>query len=205
MSLDSYDNLKTEIADYLDRDDLTSNIPTFITLCETRLNRRLRIRGMIARGQASANTTTRFTALPTGFLKMRTMRLVTTPPTRLKYCTPDDLTEKLNSASGQPVWYTTHEEIEFDRTPDDSYGIDMIYYKKINTLSASVQTNDVLDDCPDLYLYGSLAEAEPYLHNDERVELWRQFYERGLEDANMAHIMDQRGGSNTEVVRGSTP
>ena len=42
MALTTYDELKTSIADFLDRDDLTSVIPDFITLAEADLNRGLR-------------------------------------------------------------------------------------------------------------------------------------------------------------------
>ena len=37
----SYDNLKTNIADYLARNDLNDNIPMFVALAEKRLNRDL--------------------------------------------------------------------------------------------------------------------------------------------------------------------
>ena len=40
----SYDNLKTNIADYLARQDLADKIPMFISLAEKRLNRDLRLR-----------------------------------------------------------------------------------------------------------------------------------------------------------------
>ncbi len=41
MALDTYSGLKTTIADYLNRDDLTSAIPSFITLAEAKFNRKL--------------------------------------------------------------------------------------------------------------------------------------------------------------------
>ena len=47
MALDTYSNLKTTIANYLNRSDLTSNLGDFITLTEARLNRELRVREMI--------------------------------------------------------------------------------------------------------------------------------------------------------------
>ena len=47
MAINTYDNLKTTIANYLNRSDLTSYIGDFITLTESRLNRELRVREMI--------------------------------------------------------------------------------------------------------------------------------------------------------------
>ena len=46
MALDTYSNLKTEIASYLNRDDLTTNIDTFIDLAESRHAKDLRLREM---------------------------------------------------------------------------------------------------------------------------------------------------------------
>ena len=47
MALATYSDLKTTIANYLARSDLTSQIPDFITLAENRLRRELRIRQML--------------------------------------------------------------------------------------------------------------------------------------------------------------
>ena len=46
MALDTYTNLKTAIANFLARDDLTSEIDDFIDLTEAEFNRELRIRAM---------------------------------------------------------------------------------------------------------------------------------------------------------------
>jgi hypothetical protein len=43
MALDTYSNLKTTIANYLNRSDLTAYLGDFITLTEARLNRELRV------------------------------------------------------------------------------------------------------------------------------------------------------------------
>ena len=46
MALNNYANLKTAIANFLARDDLTTEIDDFIDLTEADFNRRLRIRAM---------------------------------------------------------------------------------------------------------------------------------------------------------------
>ena len=47
MALTTYALLKTTIANYLNRTDLTSYLGDFITLTESRLNRELRVREMV--------------------------------------------------------------------------------------------------------------------------------------------------------------
>ncbi len=54
MALSTFSDLKTAVANYLNRDDLTNVIPDFITLTENRINRELRARANVSR----VNTTT---------------------------------------------------------------------------------------------------------------------------------------------------
>ena len=42
MAITTYAELQSSIADFLDRDDLTSVIPTFISLAEADMNRQIR-------------------------------------------------------------------------------------------------------------------------------------------------------------------
>ena len=68
------------------------------------------------------------------------------------------------------------DNILFGPTPDDGYGYSMTYYKSFDALADNAQTNWLILNAPDLYLYGTLLQAEPFLMNDERVPLW----ERGV-------------------------
>lgn len=56
MALDTFAGLKATIADYLNRDDLTSVIPSFITIAEAKFNRKLRVRQMVKRATATLDT-----------------------------------------------------------------------------------------------------------------------------------------------------
>ena len=47
MSLTNYSDLKTSVANYLARTDLTDQIPDFIRLAEYRMRREVRIRQML--------------------------------------------------------------------------------------------------------------------------------------------------------------
>jgi hypothetical protein len=76
MAFSTYSELKTTIASYLARSDLTAMIPTFIQLAELRLRRELRTRQMLV--VATANTTggDSTVGLPTDFLEMRDITLI---------------------------------------------------------------------------------------------------------------------------------
>jgi hypothetical protein len=55
-----------------------------------------------------------------------------------------------------------------------------MYYSKPEALSDSNPTNAFMTVCPDALLFASLAEAEPYLMNDARVQTWAALYDRAL-------------------------
>ena len=67
MPLSNYSELQASVADWINRDDLTDQIPDFITLCEASMQRRLLTFNMEATTtlQTVANTAT--LAVPTGF------------------------------------------------------------------------------------------------------------------------------------------
>jgi len=51
-------------------------------------------------------------------------------------------------------------------------------WRDVTALSDTNTTNWLLTSHPDVYLYGSLLEAEPYLKDDERAALWGTLYEQ---------------------------
>jgi len=183
MAFNSYSDLKTEIANYLGRNDLTSQLPTFIRLSEDRLRRELRIRQMLKVSTANTTAGDSTVGLPSDFLAMKELHINTTPVATLTFQTPSAFFSNARvTDSGLPVNYTMiGSEFQFAPIPDTTYSLRMIYYFKPDYLSDTNTSNLFLANCPDLLLYGSLAEAEPYLMNDERINTWASLYQRGLE------------------------
>ena len=201
MALDTFAGLKATIADYLNRDDLTSIIPSFITIAEAKFNRKLRTRQMVKR--ANGQIETAFFAYPSDWLQAKEFQLNTNPIVRLQFVTEaygDELKSNRYVSTGQPVYYTiTGTQLEFIPTPDSTYSAELTYYAKIPALSDSNTSNWLLAYAPDLYLYGALMEAAPYLKDDERLPVWSQMYVNSLGDIEVA---DQRASvSSTPLVR----
>lgn len=201
MALDTYAGLKSTIADYLNRDDLTAIIPSFIALAEAKFNRKLRVRQMIKRAEGQIETS--FFAYPADWVQAKEFQLNTDPIIRLKFVTEaqgDELKANSLMSPGQPMYYTiTGSQLEFIPSPDTTYSAELTYYAKIPALSDSNTSNWLLLYAPDLYLYGALLEAMPYLKDDERVATWGQLYTNSLGDIEVA---DQRASvSSTPIVR----
>lgn len=201
MALDTFAGLKATIADYLNRDDLTTIIPSFITIAEAKFNRKLRTRQMVKR--ANGQIETAFFAYPSDWLQAKEFQLNTNPIVRLQFVTEaygDELKSNRYVSTGQPVYYTiTGTQLEFIPTPDSTYSAELTYYAKIPALSDSNTSNWLLAYAPDLYLYGALLEAAPYLKDDERLAVWSQMYINSLGDIEVA---DQRASvASTPLVR----
>lgn len=182
MALASYSDLKTEIANYLGRDDLTSQIPTFIQLAEKRLERDLRIRPMLKVVEATTTAGDSTVGIPSDFLAMKDIHIESSPIRVLKFQSTTNFYRNARpNDRGVPVDYTLlGSEFKLAPTPDSAYTLRMVYYYKPAILSDSNTSNLFLANCPDLLLYGALAEAEPYLMNDERLATWASLYDRGL-------------------------
>ena len=188
MALTTYTELKASVADWLNRSDLTAAIPDFISLAEAQIERTLRTRQMIVRANASFNV--EFGATPADFLEVRSFKLSgTNPPTPLSFMTIDALDAEATkfTASGRPKFFgIVGGQFRLVPTPDTNYATELTYYAKLSKLSASVATNFILSASPDIYLYGALLQAAPYLQDDNRISVWATLYERALNDLQTA-------------------
>ena len=177
----SYDNLKTNIADYLARSDLTDKIPMFVALAEKRLNRDLRLRQTLQQSTYTLDSGFQVPT-PSDFLEMKDIHIDANPIVNLNFKTVSQFYRLDNvSGSGNPINYTlVSNNFVLAPRPTGSSVINMTYYKIPKVLSDTNSSNEYLDVCPDLLLYASLVESAPFLMNDERLTTWEQLYTRGL-------------------------
>jgi len=184
VALTSYSELKSSIADWLNRGDLTAVIPDFISLAEAQMERKLPTQKMVKRANATIDTP--FSALPSDFLSAKSLILTSTSPVRqLTFISQDELDAKkyIYSATGKPNYFAlVGNQIEVLPAPDSSYTAELTYIATLSKLSDSNTSNWVLARHPDVYLYGSLLQAAPYLRDDERVGLWSSQYQAAMED-----------------------
>ena len=205
MAIGTYAELKTAVANWLDRDDLTDRIPEFIALAEARMNRVLRLRMMESKYTASTVASQRNYALPTGYIQMRNFQINTSPVTPLQYVSPE-IYDRLwgGSTGGTPQFYTIiTNEIQLGPVPGSVLTLEMLFYKKITALSGTNTTEQMLTDNPDIYLYGALLEAEPFIMNDERVGLWAKGFQQAVADLQEQDNKDRHSGSALRVMNTS--
>jgi hypothetical protein len=179
MSISTYGGLKTSVAAWLDRSDLTSIIPDLIYLGQTRIWQDLAGKGGVGALESSVTSTTSGTiTLPSDFASVRALYVTLVGkdvPMRPMS------TEGYQSTSSLPdSYYLTGTTAVLSPAPDATYSYRLMYYKTLAAFSADADYDTILTKAPHLYLYATLLEAEPYLKNDNRVQVWNAMYTERL-------------------------
>tara|TARA_R110000782_G_scaffold6188_1_gene21197 strand:- start:184 stop:849 length:666 start_codon:yes stop_codon:yes gene_type:complete len=205
MALTTYTDLKTSIANWLNRSDLTTEIAgDFIALAEADFNAKLRIRQMEQIDEITINAET--VTVPTGFISVRSLYILSgSTKYNVEYITPANLFKtKGSSTSGLPRVYSIEsddatESFRFAPTPDTSYTGYLQYYKAFNNLSDSVASNYILATHPAIYLYGSLYHASNFLGgiDPNQTAQWMNMYSMALERCENNDRQDSYGGAPT--------
>ncbi len=180
MALSNYGELKAAIADLLDRDDLTSQIPDFIAELEARASREVKLRNRRMEATTALTFTGDETTLPTDFLEARTVVWQSTPRSRLEYLTPSNFEDTYTTDTpGIPINFTIFgETLKVGPFPNSAVGVEMRYYQRVPALVADTDTNWLLTHHPDIYKYGACIASAPHLGDDNRIQVWMGFYDR---------------------------
>jgi len=203
MALSTYTELKSAIANWLNRSDLTSEISSdFIVLTEADLNAKLRIRQMHDQTTITINAETE--TVPTGFLQVRDFYILSNgqkfPMTFISPAQMDSV--KASSTTGVPTSYTIlGSTFRFAPRPDSTYTGILNFYKKFTALSSQNTSNYILTDHPAVYLYGSLFHAANFLggFDPNQVQQWSAMYQTALERIELNDREDSYSGSPLQI------
>jgi len=207
MALATYSDLKTSVANYLNRSDLTDVIPDFITLTENRLNRDLRVRANMVRASTTTTSGVAFYDLPSDLIELRNITYDDSSSNSysLSYLSPESLTREYGgSVNGYPRAYTNlGKNVRIAPVPDGAYTIGINYYKKLNPLSDQNSSNNILIEYPDLYLFSSCMEGAVYLNDTEQLTRFATLYSQTLNDVRTAEDAARYSGTvMTMTVQG---
>jgi hypothetical protein len=207
MAINTYGTLKTAVATWLNRADLTSYIPDLIALAEQRINygsdgqyisQPLRVPAMQAR--ATGTITSGAISYPTRFLEP--IRIVATSGTTswpLDYVAPPAFTTASNSSGTPSVYTLLNNEIQTAGTGSYAYTLD--YYQAFAALSSDSDTNWLLTNAPGIYLYATLIEAAPFLGDSQTMQTWLTMLNSSIAAVNRSTKYQGGGSLVTRVVR----
>lgn len=169
MALSTYAGLKTEVAAWLHRNDLTDRIPTFIEFATNRLSRSITSPRMEA--STTLSVVNGVASIPGNFRSAIAMTLGTV---EYKAITAADL-RAMNQGGIRPT-YPVYSIVnnQFNVYPAESSSPTLIYSVQLTNLVADADTNWVLQDYPDVYLMAALAEARKFVLDDTRLVQYEQ-------------------------------
>lgn len=207
----SYSTLQTAISDYLARSDLTSWLPNFTQNWEERFYRESDNWGSWMESALNVTITNNVAAVPTDYLGLRIAYIsgqVSQPLKRISLPQLYARYPRADSTGGGNAAYIARNAANFEFGPIPSSGTLVgTYYAKptamrsYTTGGADAAAHFLIVNAPDLCLYGSLLEAEPFIKNDARLPTWGNLYGVAL-DAYRARMRseDFSGGAPAVVV-----
>lgn len=205
MALDDYTGLVDTVISYAFRsgdDEFAAAVPTFIQLAESRINRTLRVAEMET--AATITLTDGSGDLPADFLEARRLDHGSSPYGSLELVTPDFASDRYGVNPSGIARQFTIIGTTLKTYPSGTGDLTLVYYAKVPALTALAPTNWLLTKAPELYLYGSLVEAAPFMMDDARVQGWMTLFLGALKDLRSSDAMG-RFSSARARTSGPTP
>lgn len=160
---------------------LVAQIPTFIMLAESRIYRKLRVRGMETSFEITASGGT--APLPERYAELKHLRIDGRRPLERKSATWIYDQYPSSAAGGTPAYFARdREQLIFGPPPTDGLVLKGTYYRRPEPLSEDEPTNWFTENAFDLLMFAALCEAAPYMVNDARIPVWEAKFAALLDD-----------------------
>ena len=209
MALDNYSNLRAAVRSWSNDDSITEDqFNEIISIVESDMYATgpnpLRIKEMEFRAREATPTADRFLALPADFLEMRRLSIVLDERlVDLTTRSPQSLVAV--TSTGRPTDFSVTSQISFNRPADEAYILEMVYYKRLTSLSSANPTNDILTIYPNIYFFGCIAAAYLLGGEEDKADLFNKKFMSTLIEANSASDMGQFGPSQTRYNACAVP
>lgn len=195
MSLTTYGGLKTSLAAWATRSDLTSTMDDFVFWAHQEICRKLRANVLLA--EATQTISSETVNLPTGFLAFKRIYLDLTPRRTLHALSAEGAADldTQNLSQQYPDYYSIEgANMRFAPQFTETPSLVALYYKAPTLMAADSDHNVVLDKYPYLYLYGALEALYTYLEDDNNASNYGQKFGALIEDINRSEAADVISG-----------
>jgi len=193
----NYAELQENVAAFLNRGDLTDQIPMFIELAEARIRRDLRERNMQVRAEAMVYS--EYMRMPCDWVE--TIRVIADD--RILRLADQFNIERFDLTGPVAFYRHVEDKFQFLPAPSNKDGSRLVveYLAEVSKLTDDADTNWLLEKYPDIYLYGALLSATSYLHDDARIPIWTQAYGEAVSSANVSSDKSEYSGSALRLQR----
>lgn len=205
-----YQELVDAARAYADRSDIEvdANLDTFILMAEARINRALKVAEQTHRMYTASIDGKEYYTLPAEFNGMRTVHFNTgdvdaedSKTVQMYYATPEQITQFQQDDTLGTFYYTIiNRQFQVHNTFPGKGTIEMVFYRKVPSLTSANDVNWLSEDAPDIYLSGICAEIELFVKNYDAAQLWDARMTRAIGELSDNDI-DNRWSGNTMMIR----
>lgn len=197
--------LQGKVASWLNRSDLTAQIPDFVNIALHDLEGGAwNYKYMEIRQQTT--TSDSFITMPTRYKDVKWLKYIGADGRYkdLKRESSNTIIEEypdLNTSLGPPEKFAAmanQNEFLIRPTPDMVYTYDAAFYVYSPDLSADGDTNWWLTNAWEVLLYGALISAAAFLGDDARIPIWQGLYEKAIKDVQELEARENLGGSGPQ-------
>jgi len=183
VAITTYSELRDAVARWLKRADAIALIPDFISLAEGRMQADLTtMRALWQRSQATLDAGSTFIATPDDLMTPISVALVKSSEIKRLPILAATSVRNDTTTTGEPSCCAfVGEQIVFSPPTTSAQTVELIYQRRIPALSDSVASNWLIEQSPNLYLYGALIESVSFTRDTEALAMWSQQYEAALE------------------------
>ncbi len=212
MAITTWTELQAAVANWLVRADttLTDRVPEFNAMCEGWIAYGLdmgqvkipplRIRAMEATATPSMVAGTSTVALPTRYVAMRNIYINTNPKRKLSPVSPEQrIFERPFATAGTPEFFSVEgDNIVLGPIPSTSDALSILYYQRFAPFSTGSDTNWLLVNSPNTYLFGNLY-ASSLMTGNPKGPIWLGQFMGSIASLNEADKSDRYSGGVLQI------
>jgi len=181
----TYSSLVSDVQLYAERYDqpFIAQIPRFIMLAENRLASEIRGLGFLRSVSFTMSIGDSVYEKPARWRETSSLSITTANERKYLFHRGYQYNRAYwpdSSLTAEPAFYSDYdyEHLLVVPTPDVAYVSELLYYERPIPLSENDQTNWTTRYAPQLLLYATLLEAQPFLKQTERMQQFQELYER---------------------------
>lgn len=183
----NYGELKTAVADWIAHPQANASIPSFVRLAESVLRRDVRVPAM--EQTVTGSMVLGAIVLPADYVDARRLVVDGQP---YDYVTAEEFTKLETAGSWSRVFTRVANTLVVLRGGSGAYSL--LYSAAFPALSSDSDTNWLLDNASDVYLFKTLVFAGVYLKDRAAAEGYEQLYQSALGELNQAEHMNRYSG-----------
>ena len=179
---------------YADREDVevVNRMDGFLRMVESRINKRIQTWKMTSRAVIDMVSGQEYYGLPCDFSGMRDIEVYPSDSGTDRitpcYLNPEQMNTAILNGSDAVSYTIIADQIHI--TPqDDGKVLEIVYYANLPELSASLVTNWLSSDNPDIYVFGLLVEINSFVKDGDAASIWNA---RFMDELDSLQLEDQQ-------------